>query len=127
MAELDKLIRTYANARLGKLKPEPGSKLDIRIQSLDSDALDTFSFDGLSSGQKEIISTLYLVARHASTGDGIIGLIDEPELHLNAEWHAQMVEDLHRLAPGSQFILASHSERVFAAVQPDHRILLERD
>ena len=127
LIELELLIQTYANARIGKLRPDRGSTLDIRLHSIDSDPNETFSFDGLSSGQKEIISTLYLVARHARTNGGIIGLIDEPELHLNAEWHAQMVEDLHRLAPGSQFILASHSDRVFAAVPPDHRILLEND
>ncbi len=124
-AELEKLLKTYANASLGKLKPDRGSALDIRL--VVGESRDTISFDGLSSGQKEIISTLFLIAHQSRRGNSVLCLIDEPELHLNAEWHAQLVRDLHRLVPRGQFILASHSEQIFGQVDRDHRILLESD
>ena len=38
LTDLEQLVKTYANAKFGKLRPERGSTLDIRIQSLDPPA-----------------------------------------------------------------------------------------
>ena len=71
-------MKNYAGGKIGKLRPELNSGLDIRIQQLDH--LETsFSFDGLSSGQKEIISTLFLLSRLSRKANSIV-LLDEPEL-----------------------------------------------
>ena len=121
-AELNRLVKIYAGGKIGKLRPEPDSSLDIRIQHLDRPD-SSFSFDGLSSGQKEVISTLFLVGQLSSMSNAIV-LIDEPELHLNAEWHAELVRQLFEVAPHNQYILASHSQQIFASVAPERRLLL---
>ena len=86
----------------------------------------SFPFDGLSSGQKEVISTLFLIWQYTREKPGIV-LIDEPELHLNAEWERPLIRELFRLAPGNQYILATHSEDIFDAVDPRRRMLLAAD
>lgn len=40
-------------------------------------------------------------------------LIDEPELHLHAEWQAGILPALRELAPGVQFIVATHCDTVW--------------
>ncbi len=52
-------------------------------------------------------------------------LIDEPELHLNAEWHRRFIWQLHELQPKNQYVVATHSEDVFDSVEPTCRVLLE--
>jgi len=81
-------------------------------------------FDNLSSGQKEIISTLFLIWETTRTQPGIV-LIDEPELHMNAEWRVNFVRTLHDLAPWNQYILATHSADIFGSVLAHQRIVLE--
>lgn len=117
---LNRLIRRYAGGSIEKLRPLPDNSLDFRITTGEGTS---FAFDGLSSGQKEIISTLFLIWRHSQHGPCII-LIDEPELHLNAEWHADFVERLREYGPNNQYILATHSEQIFGCVDEDRRALL---
>jgi len=119
--ELNSLVERYAHGRIEKLLPAPDSTADFRIEPTDGGR--SFSFDGLSSGQKEVISTLFLIWRHTRVAPGII-LIDEPELHLNPEWQRDFVRQLHRITPESQFIIATHSEDIFGSVPAERRILL---
>jgi predicted ATP-binding protein involved in virulence len=78
----------------------------------------------LSSGQKEIIATLFLIWYQTRNKPGIV-LIDEPELHLNPEWHRDFIRQLGRIAPNNQYIIATHSEDIFASVDKDRRFLLQ--
>lgn len=66
---------------------------------------------------------LFLIWSHTLKNPSVV-FIDEPELHLNAEWHKPFIYELTRLAPWNQYILATHSPDVFAAVQPRHRVIL---
>jgi AAA domain, putative AbiEii toxin, Type IV TA system len=122
--QLNALLERYCGGRIDKLKPQPDNKVDFRISPHTGG--ESFSFDGLSSGQKEIVATLFLIWRHSRTAPAIV-LIDEPELHLNAEWHADLVERLRNLAPYNQYILATHSEDIFRSVEDDRRSLLVPD
>lgn len=117
---LNSLLRRYAGGSIEKLRPLPDNSLDFRITTEDGAS---FAFDGLSSGQKEIVSTLFLIWRHSQETPCIV-LIDEPELHLNAEWHADFVERLHEYGPRNQYVLATHSEQIFACVDEERRALL---
>ncbi len=118
---LNDLLERYAGGRIEHLRPLPNNTIDLRV--LPRDGSDSFTFDGLSSGQKEIISTLFLIWRNSQKLSNIV-LIDEPELHLNAEWHADFISQLHKLAPHNQYLIATHSEEVFRSVDESHRILL---
>lgn len=120
---LNQLLGQFAGVKLDKLKPGDRNTIDFRVRPRDGGG--SYSFDGLSSGQKEIVATLFLIWR-ATKDNPCIVLIDEPELHLNAQWHKQVVRWLHKVAPWNQYILATHSADVFAAVPESQRILLRR-
>ncbi len=118
--KLNELLLRYAGGKIEQLRNVKGT-IDFRVQREDSEA--SFTFDALSSGQKEIVSTLFLIWRHSEENPTIV-LIDEPELHLNAEWHGDFVKQLIRLAPNNQYVLATHSEHIFGSVEERQRAIL---
>ena len=122
LSTLNKLMERYVGGYIEKLRPSPDNTLEFRVTPTNGGP--SFNFDGLSSGQKEIISTLFLIWEHTRKHPGIV-LIDEPELHLNPEWHRAFIRSLHEIAPRNQYIIATHSEDIFASVAPERRILLE--
>ena len=119
--QLNALMVRYARGTIGKLRPSPDNTVDFRVQP--ERGGESFTFDGLSSGQKEIISTLFLVWEHTKNNPSVV-FIDEPELHLNAQWHRTFVNHLVDLAPQNQYIIATHSEEIMDSVAEDRRILL---
>lgn len=121
LRQINILVDRYAGGAIEKLAPNLQGSLRLRIRAHGSGA--SHDFDGLSSGQKEIISTLYLIWRHTRDNPSVV-LIDEPELHLNAEWRVDYLRTLHRMAPRNQYILATHSEDIFASVDPSRRFVL---
>jgi predicted ATP-dependent endonuclease of OLD family len=133
MDVLNTLMETYAGATFSKLRPSQDNSIDIRIKPVQYDTErdteretnepETYSFDGLSSGQKEIISTLFTIWNATCTTPSVV-LIDEPEMHLNAEWHRTFIKNLLELAPENQYIISTHSEEVMDSVATENRILL---
>lgn len=121
LEKLNGLIMRYAGGSIDKLRPSPDNTVDFRVSPRNGGA--SFAFDGLSSGQKEIISTLFLIWHYTKNHPCIV-LIDEPELHLNAEWHRDFVQQVFNLAPDNQYIVATHSEDVFKSVNDDRRLFL---
>ena len=119
--KLNALMARYARGTIGKLRPSPDNTVDFRVQP--EHGGESFTFDGLSSGQKEIISTLFLVWEHTKNNPSVV-FIDEPELHLNAQWHRTFVNHLVDLAPQNQYIIATHSEDIMDSVDEDRRVLL---
>ena len=119
--QLNALMARYARGTIGKLRPSPDNTIDFRVQP--EHGGESFTFDGLSSGQKEIISTLFLVWEHTKNNPSVV-FIDEPELHLNAQWHRTFVNHLVDLAPQNQYIIATHSEDIMDSVAEDRRVLL---
>jgi hypothetical protein len=119
---LNGLISDFAGGTVDKLRPGPDGTLELRVAPVSGGP--SFSFDGLSSGQKEIIATLFLIWYMTRDRPSLV-LIDEPELHLNAEWQRMFVHKLVEMAPRNQYILATHSEEVFQSVTEDRRLLLE--
>lgn len=123
--KLNSLIESYAGGYIDKLKPSEDNTIDFRITPTNPKKK-PFSFDGLSSGQKEIISTLFLIWFHTYNKPCIV-LIDEPELHLNTEWHRSFITNLFTFSPQNQYIISTHSEEIFASVKKDRRLLLIPD
>ena len=124
LTQLNALIHRYCGGQIENLRPLANNKVDIRIKP--STGGKSFSFDGLSSGQKEMIATLFLIWKNSQDQPCIV-LIDEPELHLNTEWHGDFVRQLHKLAPHNQYILATHSEEIFRSVDESYRAILVPD
>ncbi|MCL2326168.1 MAG: ATP-binding protein [Proteobacteria bacterium] len=118
---LNELVQLYAGGVISHLRPSPDNTVDIMVKPTNGGK--SFTFDGLSSGQKEIISTLFLVWYHTKNNPSVV-FIDEPELHLNVQWHRSFVRKLVTMAPHNQYIMATHSEDVMDSVSEDRRILL---
>jgi predicted ATPase len=123
LVKLNELVERYTGGRIEKLRPSKDNTVDFRVHM--NQSLGSFTFDGLSSGQKEIISTVFLIW-HSTRKLPAIVLIDEPELHLNTGWHRDFIHQLVTLAPNNQYIIATHSEDIFASVGEGQRALLER-
>ncbi len=122
LTKLNELVARYAGGIIQKLRPSADDAVDFRIHPVDGGP--SFTFDGLSTGQKEIISTLFLIWHQTRDKPGVV-LIDEPELHLNPGWHRDFIRQLNKIAPDNQYIIATHSEDVFASADEDHRFLLQ--
>ena len=78
--------------------------------------------DLLSAGQLELFTlfgTLILL-RH----DPAIIFIDEPELHLDPQWHSILLGELRRFLPQAQFIVATHSPQIYDSVYTYQRHFL---
>jgi len=116
---------------IGKLNQSIRSCLDIELESLGNiedgkgtlffkkkGQTDSFSFNVLSSGEKEVIdllSDLYL--RQEEYAESIF-LIDEPELHLNTAIQKKMLIEINRLVgEKSQIWVATHSIGFLRALQ----------
>lgn len=120
--QLNSLIVEYANGNLAKLRETKDRGVELRVNPTGSES--SYPFDGLSSGQKEVISTLFLIWKYTRKQPGIV-LIDEPELHLNAQWHRGFIRQLAKLQPNNQYIIATHSEHIFDSVDERNRMLLQ--
>ena len=120
--QLNKLLTIYAGGKISKLRPRADNTIDFRIDPKGGGG--SFTFDGLSSGQKEIVSTLFLIWHYTQKRPAVV-LIDEPELHLNAQWHRRFMNSLFDLAPENQYIVATHSVDVMDSVEEDRRLFLE--
>ncbi len=124
LSKLNDLVQRYTGGKIEKLRSSSDSTIDFRITTAEGDS--SFTFDGLSSGQKEIISTLFLIWYYSRRAPCIV-LIDEPELHLNAEWHIDFISKITELSPRNQYIISTHSEDIFSSVSADRRVLLEME
>jgi energy-coupling factor transporter ATP-binding protein EcfA2 len=78
--------------------------------------------DALGAGGLELVA-LFGDFLRLQFGSGVV-LIDEPELHLDAQWHALMVRALRRFLPQAQLVLATHSPEVYDSVYSFQRHLL---
>ena len=124
LGKLNNLFGLYASCRFAKLRQSENDSLELLVQPITGGA--AFNFDGLSSGQKEIITTLFLIWHETRIQPRIV-LIDEPELHLNSQWHRSFINSLIELAPQNQYIIATHSATVMDSVNQNRRILLQKD
>lgn len=122
IAILNNLLETYARVKVGKLRPFRNNTIDVQVEHLDAPGKG-FSIDGLSSGQKEIIASLFLIWNKTHKNPSVV-LIDEPELHLNVQWHSGFVGKLLEIAPNNQYIMATHAEAIMDSVRSENRHLL---
>ncbi|MBF0465044.1 MAG: ATP-binding protein [Nitrospirae bacterium] len=121
LIKLNNLLKNYAKGTIEKLTADADSTVDFRVTPVNGGK--SFAFDGLSSGQKEIISTLFLIWHYTQNSSAVV-LIDEPELHLNHEWHRNFIGQLNIMAPNNQYIIATHSEDIADSVDKNRRIIL---
>ncbi|MBN2498689.1 MAG: AAA family ATPase [Deltaproteobacteria bacterium] len=80
------------------------------------------SVDFLSSGQLEV----FVFAASLLRGNSQAGIvcIDEPEMHLDPQWHAVMLRAIRKLQPEMQILAATHSPRIYDTTLSTERCFL---
>ncbi len=104
---------------------EPGiAGFDVYLRTPDRPRLEV---DLLSSGQLELFLFLSALALNEDR-EGII-FIDEPELHLDPQWHRLILRSLMRLQPHAQLVVSTHSPEIYdaAAFYERHFLVPEGD
>ena len=111
--------------------PETQSRFSVELAEPNEDtdgAFDLFysrpdrerlEVDYLSAGQLELF--LFLAALVLNDDREGIVFIDEPELHLDPQWHRPILRSLIRLQPKAQFIVATHSPEIYGAARSYER------
>ena len=80
----------------------------------------------LSAGQLELFLFLSELALNDDR-EGII-FIDEPELHLDPQWHRLILRSLRQLQPRAQLIVATHSPEIYdVAMSYERHFLVAED
>ena len=112
--------------KFGVTLAESGSLMegfDVVLHLIDGSRLEV---DRLSAGQIELF--LFLSALVLNDDSEGIVFIDEPELHLDPQWHALVIRSLMRLQPRAQFIVATHSPEIYdAAMSYERHFLVSKD
>lgn len=98
---------------------EPDEGFDVFLYTADGSRL---SIDVLSSGQVELFSFAGALIMEEMP-QGLI-FIDEPELHLDPQWHRQLLRALQFLKPDSQLLVATHSPEIYESVRSFERHFL---
>lgn len=91
------------------------------VYLVDSDG-SRLEIDFLSSGQLEVF--VFIASLVFDDDRAGIVFIDEPELHLDPQWHRPLMSCLLNLKPKAQFIVATHSPEIFASARFDQRHFL---
>ncbi len=122
--QLNEIWRTFYPGATSEFTVEPESDdadsgFDVFLTSAHSGRI---PIDALSSGQLELF-TLFGSLLRLKSFEGIL-FIDEPELHLDPQWHAVMLRALRRFLPKAQLIVATHSPKVYESVLSFQRFFL---
>jgi AAA15 family ATPase/GTPase len=82
----------------------------------------SFEFNVLSAGEKEVVDILLDLYLRQDDYDDTVFLIDEPELHINTAIQRKLLVEINRLiGPNCQLWVATHSAGFLRAIQEDLR------
>ena len=98
---------------------DPNAGFDVYLRDENGHRLPV---DALSSGQLEVLLFAGGLVMEEETS-GVI-LIDEPELHLDPQWHRQILRAIVRLKPQCQIVVATHSPEIYDSVMSYERHFL---
>ena len=103
--------------------PDATGSFDVFLRTPAGHRLES---DLLSAGQLELFLFLSELALNEER-TGII-FIDEPELHLDPQWHRLILRSLMRLQPSAQLVVATHSPEIYdAAASYERHFLVPED
>lgn len=123
----------------GRLRPFDNVRIDIQprnpndaaqgfdiafVQDTPFGSQTLFFADDASSGELELLILFGNLIVEDFKG---LLLIDEPELHLHAEWHRLLLPTLRDVVPHTQIIIATHADAPWDQAHGYQRLLLSRE
>ena len=118
MGELNNSIKKCLDLEIVNLGNVEKGKGSIFFKKSDSDI--EFSFNQLSSGEKEVIDIILDLYLRKLEYKGMIYLIDEPELHINTAIQRKLLHEINNLIDDEgQIWIATHSIGFMRAIQSD--------
>ena len=115
-----------------KLRPP---RFAVSMES-ESGKPEELALDQLGGGYRIVLALAADLARRMAQGNPhladpleseAIVLIDEVELHLHPKWQQQVLVDLRRTFPNTQFIVSTHSPQVLTTVPSEQIVELYRE
>lgn len=100
---------------------------EVRIRFKVKGSENSLSFIDLSEGEQQLLTVLGLL--RFTNQDESLFLLDEPDTHLNPAWCLDYLDLLTRYGGGlskSQIIMTTHSPLVFAGLEANEVIILQR-
>ena len=103
--------------------------------AMDGERREDLDLEQMSGGYRIMLALAADLARRMAQGNphldnplqsGAIVLIDEVDLHLHPSWQQQVLPDLRRTFPNTQFIVSTHSPQVLSTVHPERIVSLRR-
>ena len=79
-----------------------------------------FSLDAVSGGVGALVGIAWQVYMYCLDKDSIVVTIDEPETHLHPSMQRELLPNLSRAFPTTQFVVATHSPFIIASVPEAH-------
>jgi len=120
--EFDPSHEASFSVELTKSVEPDGGNFNVYYRRLEAPRLEV---DFLSSGQIELFVFITTLVFNEDR-EGIV-FIDEPELHLDPQWHRPLIRSLMRLQPKAQFIVTTHSPEIYDAARSYERHFLVPD
>lgn len=100
---------------------------EVRIRFRIKNSDQSLSFVDLSEGEQQLLTVLGLL--RFTNQDESLFLLDEPDTHLNPAWCLDYLDILTKYGGGitkSQIIMTTHSPLVFAGLEKNEVIILQR-
>ncbi len=100
---------------------------EVRIRFKIKNSDQSLTFVDLSEGEQQLLTVLGLL--RFTNQDESLFLLDEPDTHLNPAWCLDYLDILTRYGGGltkSQIIMTTHSPLVFAGLEKNEVIILQR-
>ena len=103
--------------------------------AMDGGRRESLDLEQMSGGYRIVLALAADLARRMAQGNPhrdaplqseAIVLIDEVDLHLHPSWQQQVLPDLRRTFPNTQFIVSTHSPQVLSTVHPEQIVSLRR-
>lgn len=107
LESISKILQIF-NEHISNNKKLCVDEKGVRIEFEDS--RESHNLASLSSGERHLLSFLTVCILNAQTKD--IVMIDEPELSLNGKWKRTILDELQKLLPNTQIIVATHSTTI---------------
>ncbi|MGP3699893.1 AAA family ATPase [Rhodobacter sp. NSM] len=120
IGELNASIRNCLDIEIASLGNVEASKGTLFFRKLDHPM--DFSFDVLSSGEKEVVDILLDLYLRRSDYNNTVFLIDEPELHINTAIQGKLLIEIDKLiGENCQIWLTTHSIGFLRTLQNELR------